>query len=104
MDLHKKIHWAEDRLDELLEDIKDAIVKNQRPANEVILDDKGVMQMLNICKRSLASLRSSGTIVWSKIGGKIYYKLSDVLEMLERNRINVQRPEKILFKRKKGSS
>ena len=99
---NRKPQWAEDRLDELLENIANIIANNQRPASEVILDDRGVMQMLNICKRSLASLRANGTIVWSKIGGKIYYKLSDILEMLEKNKVIIQRPETNLFKSKRG--
>lgn len=77
---------AKVELQELLENVSNKIVENQRPANETLLDDDDVMDRLKICKRKLASLRADGTIPYSKIGRKIIYKWSDILEVVERNR------------------
>ena len=88
----ENVIWAEDRLDELIQKVEELVTTNQRPASEVILDDSDVMQMLKMCKRSLAALRAKNVITWYKVGGKVYYRLSDVLEMLDRNKVLVQLP------------
>lgn len=92
--------WVENRLDDLLESIQEIVSKNQRPASEVILDDSDVMQLLKICKRSLASFRAEGLIVFYKVKGKIYYKLSDIIDMLDNNKVSIAIAKPRLFKNK----
>lgn len=52
--------------------------------NETWVDGQVVMQTLHISKRSLQSLRDSGTLPYSRINGKFYYKLSDIEQLLEK--------------------
>jgi len=47
------------------------------------LDNQDIMQMLHISSRTLQRLRKSGMITYSKIGKKIYYRRSDVEQMLK---------------------
>jgi hypothetical protein len=42
-------------------------------------------QTLHISKRTLQSPRTNGTLPYSKLGGKIYYKKSDLLKILSNN-------------------
>jgi hypothetical protein len=53
----------------------------------IIIDDVELREMLKISKRSTAYLREKGLISYSKIGEKIYYRLSDVLDLVKRTRI-----------------
>lgn len=58
-----------------------------RPANEIIYDDVDVRNMLKVSKRTLAYWRERGMITFSKLGGKIYYRLSDILALIKQNEI-----------------
>ena len=42
------------------------------------LDNQDVCQMLNISPRTLQTLRDNGTLVYSQINRKVYYKHEDV--------------------------
>lgn len=55
---------------------------------ETWIDNQEVMQMLHISQRTLQTLRSNGTIPYSKIKGKFYYKVSDIERILESNYSN----------------
>lgn len=52
---------------------------------EVWIDGQEVMQAIHISKRTLQSLRDNGTIPYSRINGKFYYKVSDLEKLLESN-------------------
>lgn len=52
---------------------------------EAWIDGQDVMQTLHISKRTLQSLRDEGTLPFSRINGKFYYKLSDIEQLLESN-------------------
>lgn len=52
------------------------------------IDNQEVMQMLHISQRTLQTLRSNGTIPYSKIRGKFYYKVSDIEKLLQANYYN----------------
>lgn len=55
---------------------------------ETWIDNQDVMQMLHISQRTLQTLRSNGTIPYSKIKGKFYYKVTDIERILESNYSN----------------
>ena len=46
------------------------------------LDNQDVCQMLNISPRTLQTFRDNGTLAYSQINRKIYYKLKDVKGIL----------------------
>jgi Helix-turn-helix domain len=52
---------------------------------ETWVDGQEVMQTLHISKRTLQSLRDSGTLPYSRINGKFYYKIADLGNLLESN-------------------
>ena len=49
------------------------------------LDNQDVMQALHISPRTLQTLRSNGTLPFSRIGNKIYYHQQDILKILSDN-------------------
>ena len=49
------------------------------------IDAQDVMQKLHISVRTLQTLRTNGTLPFSRIGGKLYYRISDILKVLDKN-------------------
>lgn len=49
------------------------------------IEGQEVMQALSISKRTLQSLRDNGTLPYSRINGKFYYKIADLEQLLESN-------------------
>lgn len=49
------------------------------------IDGQEVMLALKISKRTLQSLRDAGTLSYSRINGKFYYKVADLEKLLESN-------------------
>ena len=68
--------------------VKANIQVNKNYLNEIWIDNQDVMQMLHISQRTLQTFRSNGTIPYSKIQGKFYYKVSDIEELLQSNYYN----------------
>lgn len=56
--------------------------------NDSWLDNQEVLQFLHISLRTLQTLRSNGTLPYSKIRGKFYYKVSDIEQLLQENYYN----------------
>lgn len=49
------------------------------------LDNQDVMLYLHISPRTLQTLRSNGTMPFSRIGNKIYYRRADIQRLLDNN-------------------
>jgi hypothetical protein len=49
------------------------------------IDGQDVMLALNISQRTLQTLRDNGTLPYSRINGKFYYRISDLEALLENN-------------------
>ncbi len=62
-------------------------VKQTKPTslNDTWMDGQEVMLLLKISKRTLQSMRDNGTLPFSRINGKFYYKAEDIEKMLESN-------------------
>jgi len=62
---------------------------DKQPKKEILADNwmdvQEVCKTLKICKRTLQYYRKSGMIPSSQIGGKIYFKATDVQKTLEIN-------------------
>ena len=53
--------------------------------SETWIDGQDVLLALNISQRTLQTLRDSGTLPFSRLNGKFYYKVSDLEALLEGN-------------------
>lgn len=66
------------------------LAKNTHPAFDKWLDNQDVMMMLHISLRSLQTLRSNGTLPYSRIRNKIFYRLKDIEKILNENYVSPQ--------------
>lgn len=72
-------------LDDLSDDELNNLVENT--ALEDWIDNQDVMNLLHISPRTLQTLRSNGTVAYSKLNGKIYYRRHDIQKILADNYI-----------------
>ncbi len=75
-------------LNQILSEIKS--LKENSTLKKTWIDSKAVMSLLCIDTRTLQNYRDTGVLPFSKFGGKIMYKVSDIEEILERNYINIK--------------
>ena len=52
------------------------------------IDNQDVLQTLHISKRTLQTLRTNGTLPYSKVKGKFYYRVADIEQLLQDNYYN----------------
>ena len=70
-----------------LDDLSDKEIENlsERAFLEDWIDGQEVMQKLKISPRTLQTLRSNGTIPYTRIGHKLYYLKQDLERILRNN-------------------
>ena len=73
--------------EDLIKLVRSEIQQAARPPEQVIYDDVDLRNYLKVSKRTCASWREKGLITYSKLGGKIYYKLSDILSLINQHQI-----------------
>ncbi|MDR6919973.1 helix-turn-helix domain-containing protein [Chryseobacterium sp. S-02] len=82
--------WME-RIMERFDILKEHIVTKQSRFIEIdgeqLLDNQDVLQLLKISSRSLQRYRTDKKLPYYTISGKLYYKLSDVHQII-RNSLN----------------
>ena len=79
-EVYRKLADKIDHLDKKLDDRR-----NTNPLTEVWLDIQEACQLLKISKRTLQSYRDNGILPFSQIGGKIYFRASDIESHLNRH-------------------
>ena len=62
-----------------------SVKQSKSSLNDAWMDGQEVMLLLKISKRTLQSMRDNGTLPFSRINGKFYYKAEDIQIMLESN-------------------
>ncbi|MBM7420226.1 MULTISPECIES: helix-turn-helix domain-containing protein [Chryseobacterium] len=79
------IAWME-RIMERFDILKEQVSSNQSRFieidGEVLLDNQDVLQLLKISSRSLQRYRTDKRLPYYTISGKLYYKLSDVHQLI----------------------
>ena len=78
-----------ERLLEQVEKVVGALdKKNKKPQNylngERLYDNQDVCLLLNISKRTLQDYRDTGLLGYVQLPGKIIYRESDIMDLLER--------------------
>ena len=66
-----------------IEHILEQLKEQKLDPDQKILDNLKLQEELSISPRLAQQWRNDGTIGYSQIGNKIYYKLSDVIKMLD---------------------
>ena len=80
--LDEKLEQIEDRLDDMILMLKD---KQRTNPEQVFFDSQEFLQIMNISKRTAQYWRDSGLIGYCQIVHKIYYRLNDILTMLDKH-------------------
>ncbi|WP_417238082.1 helix-turn-helix domain-containing protein [Bizionia sp.] len=79
-------------LSQEIKDLKARIELLRHSRAEVLkdtwIDNQDVLHTLHISKRTLQTFRDNGTLPYSKVKGKFYYKVSDVEQLLQDNYYN----------------
>ena len=72
-----------------ISEIKEILVRKekQNPFSETWLDIKETCTLLKISKRTLQKYRDNGLFAFSQISGKIYFKATDLEEILKKHYI-----------------
>ncbi|MCD7935426.1 MAG: helix-turn-helix domain-containing protein [Tannerellaceae bacterium] len=77
------------KLEEITINIKEAFEKRTLTINgETYFTNQDMYDLLHISKRTLQEYRATQKISYFKFGGKILYKKSDIIKMLEENYYN----------------
>lgn len=73
---------------QLLEGIKQ-LLENQsgRPQKKWIKSPE-LKELLGISSGTLQNLRINGTIPYTKVGGVLYYDYTEIMQLMEKNKIN----------------
>ena len=80
LELNAKMQTMERELDELLSG-------NLSRSGKWIIS-KDVCKMLHICLRTLQYYKDNGLIPYSSVCGKVYYNVSDIDYVLQKNYVN----------------
>lgn len=85
-----KFSFSEEANQQILQRLTniEALLKTkQNNPDDVFLDNQEFLQTMNISKRLAQGWRDEKIIAYSQIGNKIYYRMSDIIKLLENNRI-----------------
>ena len=61
--------------------------KQRTEPDQVWYDNQEFLQIMNISKRTAAYWRTENIIGYSQVGNKIYYRLSEIMALLDRSTI-----------------
>lgn len=73
---------------ELLDEIKLLLSKQSDTSQKRYIKSVEVMKLLQISPGTLQNLRINRTLPFTKIGGIIYYDLSDIHELMKVNKVS----------------
>ena len=68
-----------------LEILNHKLEEKQKSPKDIFLDNQEFLQLMNISKRTAQTWRDEGIVSFSQIGSKIYYRMSDVQKLLDKN-------------------
>lgn len=67
-----------------------SIRQSKKNIQSTFVDNEDFIHLMKISKRTAQTWRDSGTIPFSQIGNKIYYKTSDIEHLLAKNYNNAK--------------
>lgn len=68
-----------------IDEIKSEVKGTSKSGTDEFIDNADFIQLMKISKRTAQAWRDEGKISFSQVGGKIYYKMSDVQDLLNKN-------------------
>lgn len=89
-----QIIFSEEAYQEILQRLTrmEAMLKlKQSDPEDVFVDNQEFLQIMNISKRSAQTWRDQKLIAFSQIGNKIYYRMGDIMKLLQKNRTEAKK-------------
>ena len=80
----EEVQEVKQRLDALTIEVRN---KQRTEPDQVWYDNQEFLQIMNISKRTAAYWRTENIIGYSQVGNKIYYRLSEIMALLDRSTI-----------------
>ncbi len=77
----EEVQEIKQRLDALTVEVRK---KQRTEPDQVWYDNQEFLQIMNISKRTAAYWRTEKVITFSQVGNKIYYRLSDIMDLLQK--------------------
>jgi hypothetical protein len=78
----EEVQDIKQRLDEISLTLKQ---KQRTEPDQIWYDNQEFLQIMNISKRTAAYWRTEKVVAYSQVGNKIYYRLSDIMDLLHKN-------------------
>jgi len=72
------------RLDRISLELKQS---QRTQPDEIWYDNQEFLSIMNVSKRTAAYWRTEEMISYSQVGNKIYYRLSDILDLLQKYKV-----------------
>ena len=80
----EEVQEIKQRLDALTIELRK---KQRTEPDQVWYDNQEFLQIMNISKRTAAYWRTEKVVTYSQVGNKIYYRLSDIMDLLDKSTI-----------------
>lgn len=80
----EEVQEVKQRLEALTIEVRN---KQRTEPDQVWYDNQEFLQIMNISKRTAAYWRTENIIGYSQVGNKIYYRLSEIMALLDRSTI-----------------
>ncbi|MEI7677664.1 MAG: helix-turn-helix domain-containing protein [Bacteroidales bacterium] len=74
-----------EKIQKQLDELVKAINKPKVPEQIQIIDNNNFIDLMGISQKTAQSWRDTGVVSFSQVGNKIYYKISDVQELINLN-------------------
>lgn len=78
---------SQDQFTDLINRIEDIKTKiTVKTPQDIILDNNEFQKLMKISKRTAQAWRDEGIITFTQVGSKIYYRMSDIEKLMEKNK------------------
>ena len=83
------IEEVKDRLTAIEQTLNDVSKHlGQKASTDELVDNATAAKILKLSTRTLSTLRAKKVLKYSRVGRKIYYKVGDINELIEKNKFN----------------
>ena len=86
-----KLNAQHEELIKKLEGLINRLNQNEDKTNSLFLDNSQFIKLMGISQKTAQTWRDTGVVSFSQIGNKIYYRISDIQQLLNDNYIKARR-------------
>ena len=86
-----KLNAQHEELIKKLEGLINRLNQNENKTNSFFLDNSQFIKLMGISQKTAQTWRDTGVVSFSQIGNKIYYRISDIQQLLNDNYIKARR-------------